>query len=779
MSDPIEDRVRQIEALVGEAAAVAHRHKMRSVSASHLLYVIAGTEEGRRVIEEMGGNPRRIRTFLEQAFNHSAEPGLSTGGTEIGKTIHRVTTSTIRRARENARPPQLRDILQEMTYLGEKCAITRQALIVGGVIETLPRRLDDDYMLEEEREAFADFRIEDEEEELTPFDEIPDDVDEDSNAPGETEEPEAVEAAGPAPAQGGEADEHFRAVVQATRDLTQMARNGELDDVIGRDAEIERIIETITKKKKPNLIIAGEPGVGKTALAEGLAIHLASGKAPEGLSRRPMLEVALSDLVAGARFRGDFEARMQALASLARKRNAILFLDEVHLIVGAGAASGRGGMDAANILKPALARGDITVIGATTPGEMREIRRDGALMRRFDLMTVEEPDTGQVRRILDEAVGSYVLHHQVLVEDDMLDLVVDLADRYLPAGRFPDKAFNLVDTACVLARKRGAGRVCADDVRRAIERNGGIRLTSPDESIRERVSRLEETISRRVFGQPEAVEALGRAARAALLGMNQGGTAGAYLFNGPSGVGKTEMAYAFAEAMGYPLVRIDMSEFMEKHAVSGLIGAPPGYVGYDRDGILVEAADKHGDMVLLFDEAEKAHPEVYDILLQILDNGSLRSADGRMVSFARAHVILSANIGAAEAEKPALGFGRETNAAEATKDALGKTFRKEMLARIRNRIQFGMPAEEARAGIVRKELDLAQRRYADSGYKVTFDETLVSWILSRPDSDGFAGRGLQDRILEEILDPVVTAFLEDPERRVAHVTLEGDRIILR
>jgi len=435
-------------------------------------------------------------------------------------------------------------------------------------------------------------------------------------------------------------------------------------------------------------------------------------------------------------------------------------------------------MDAANILKPALARGEITVIGATTPGEMRELRQDGALMRRFDLMTMKEPDTAKVRRILDEAVSTYVMHHEILFDDDMLDLVVGLCDRYLPALRFPDKAFNVIDHACVLARKREAPRVEAVDVRRAVERSGSVRLSPPDERTRISLETLEAALSSRVFGQPEAVRAMTTCARVSMLGMNQGGTAGAYLFNGPSGVGKTEMAYAFSQAMGFPLVRIDMSEFMERHAIARLIGAPPGYVGFDRDGILIAAADKHDDMVILFDEAEKAHPDVYDILLQMLDYGCIRSGDGRMVSFGRAHVILSSNIGATASGKTAMGFGRRTDAEEVSREAISATFRKEMLARIPNRIQFRAHSEEAKADIARKAFARARQRYADSGYDVVFSEALVAWILARPEGDGVGGRGIQDRIMEEIHNPVVSAFLADPSRRQAEVTVQDGCVVV-
>ncbi len=334
----------------------------------------------------------------------------------------------------------------------------------------------------------------------------------------------------------------------------------------------------------------------------------------------------------------------------------------------------------------------------------------------------------------------------------------------------------MIDQACVIARKRGAGRVNAEDVRMAVERNGSVRLTPPDEATRVRLETLDVAMGERVFGQPEAVDAMVRAARLSMLGMGQGGTAGAYLFNGPSGTGKTEAAYAFADSMGYDLVRIDMSEYMEKHSISRLIGAPPGYVGFDQDGILIAAADKYDDMVVLFDEVEKAHPDVYDILLQILDYGCCRSGDGRIVSFGRAHIILSANIGANDAEKSALGFGRRTDPEAVARDQVSKTFRRELLARIPSQIQFRPHSEDARTSIARKALDQARLRYGDSGYDVTFDDVVIGWVLEQPKGDGVGGRGIQERILELVHNPVVDAFLADPARRAAHVTVRDDRL---
>ena len=787
--DPIENKIRHIETLVGTAATMANSFHAKEVKPEHLLYVIAGTEEGRRVMEGMGGNPRRIREFLSRSFEATRGP-YRTQNLKLSDLLVRVTSEPIRAATSHGQVPGLRDIIREMAELGKDAVILRHALVIGGIMEPWEdgedvarglRAAAEDWSAaeilgvsesgkeagqesgQESGQTVSDPKITEEDfPDLFSHDDVPPDPAE-SDIPGEDDD-----------TPGKAESEHEAAVERATRDLSEIARAGGLDGIVGRDREIGFMLETISKRKKKNLIIMGDPGVGKTAMAEGLADYLSGTDVPESLKGRPVLEVAISDLVAGARFRGDFEARMQALMAMARRRRAILFLDEFHLVVGAGSSSSQGGMDAANILKPALARGDITVIGATTPGEMRDIRRDGALMRRFDILNLREPTSHETREILGDAVDRYVDHHEVLVSGEVLDVIVDLAGRYLTAAHFPDKAFNVLDTSCVIAARRGAGDVTTQDVRLAVERNGGPRLLTPGEDDMRRLSGLETALSKRVLGQDEAITALARATRAASLGMNQGGTAGAYLFNGPTGVGKTEMARAFADAMDLPLVRIDMSELMERHSVSTLIGSPPGYVGHENDGILISAADRFRNMVLLFDEAEKAHPDVHDILLQILDAGTVRAGDGRMVSLAGAHVILSANIGAAASERQSIGFGRETDPAEVAQDAIRGAFRKEMIGRIRNRIQFATPDRSVVREIVKKELEAARRTYGDRGIRVTFDDALVD-IVAGADIREYGMREIQDRILDRIHVPLTDAILNTSATRL-HVTGEDGRV---
>lgn len=796
MKNKIESDEHYVERLLTEAAVIAHNFKADEMRPEHLLYVISGTEEGRRTIESMGGTPRKIRAFLSSTFEfNAAQSTLTSDRTQISALMQRVIQPSVSEARLSKKPITLKAIIQQMIRLGDACRITREALRTGGLIEGGSMASPDDYNAYEEAEdqvlSGTDaapntphdgrFAIDD--------DEIPEDGPtetlQDIVEKAQSTEPVADGArlsdtvqGQPQQAPGIEVDEHHTAVLASIRDLSEQARRNMLDDVVCRDETISRIVDTLCRRTKRNVILSGEPGVGKSAIAEGLAAYLASDEAPEMLRNRPLLEVSLSDLVAGARFRGDFEARMRKLLDIARVRKAILFMDEFHTIMGAGASSG-GGMNASNILKPALARGDICVIGATTPFELREIRKDRALMRRFRLEVVEEPSTQVTRMIIDQAVGSYALHHEIMMGDDILDEVVALADRYLKDRQFPDKAFDLIDTSCVIAKRRGSETVSMSDLRGAIHQLGGPRLGKPDPARVTKVASLEAFLNTHVVGQKQATSQLSKAARLSLLGLQPGGIAGSYLFNGPTGVGKTEMAEKFAQGLGLPIVAISMSEFIERQSVARLIGAPPGYVGFEDEGILTAAGEAYPEFVLLLDEIEKAHPDVFDIMLQILDKGYLRAGDGRLVSFRGAHVILTANIGASESEKPAIGFGRQTDTAEVTEAAKARLFRKEFRARVQKEIQFNAIGEEELQLIATLELGKIARRLADSAVQVTFDADLAPYLAKLCRKDSFASRSLQDRIRTQISDQMVDVILDNGGADAVHVGINDGEISIQ
>jgi len=793
MKNQTEANEKQLERLLSEAAAVARNYRSAELRADHLLYVISGSEEGRRVIEGMGGRPRKIRRFLESTFEFNAGSVRSAPGRpEIGESLQATIHAPVVEARASGTPVTFRALLRQMLHLGDACHVTREALRSGGLLERDWRNRDEDFRIPEEVEQ----ALEADDDTEASSDDMQfgldlsdlDDVEETAcesvpSRPGQAgvpsergasaHEADRAQAAAEKPV---EICEHEKAAMAAMRDLTAAAQAGQIDDVVGREEIIERVVDTLCRRTKRNTILAGEPGVGKTAIAEGLALRMSSGEVPEQLASRPLLEVSLSDLVAGARFRGDFEARMGKLVEIARARRAVLFIDEMHMIVGAGATGAKGGMDASNILKPALARGEISVIGATTPGEMREIRKDGALMRRFQVEAVLEPSTAETREIIDQAVGSYVLHHEILFEDDMLDAVVALADRYLPQRRFPDKAFDLIDTACVIARRAAEPRVRIEHLRGAIHRLGGPRLGTPDPERVVRVKELEPRLNEIICGQEGAISELARGARISLMGLQPGGTAGSYLLNGPTGTGKSAMAEAFAAQLDLPLVRISMSEFIEKHSVSRLIGAPPGYVGYEEEGLLTRAGEMHPEFVLLLDEIEKAHPDIFDILLQVLDTGVLRAGDGREISLAGAHVIFTANIGAADAERNAIGFGRATDNEEIADDAVKRLFRKEFLARIQKRVQFARIGQDVLRRIATLELAKEAARLADSGIEVSFDESVAEDLAEKALNDAYAVRSLKLRIKDDVSDLLVEEILSSGGAGSLHVGLSDGKL---
>src|SRR5919112_2092966 len=461
---------------------------------------------------------------------------------------------------------------------------------------------------------------------------------------------------------GGEASEPASSTPtldEHSRDLTMMAREGKLDPVIGRSEEVEMTVEILSRRTKNNPVLIGDPGVGKTAIVEGLAQRIVNDEVPETLAGKRVLQLDLSGIVAGTQYRGQFEERLKKVIDEARENpeGQILFIDELHTVVGAGAAE--GSMDASNMLKPALARGELHVVGATTVDEYRKnVEKDAALERRFQPVLVGEPSVDDTIDILRGLKDRYEAHHRVKITEEAIIAAAELSDRYIADRFLPDKAIDLRDRVEALrseleeARggRRPVAEVTAEDIAEVVSRATGIPVSQLTEEERERLMRLEEQLHERVVGQEEAVEAVAEAIRRARAGLSDPNRPiGSFLFLGPTGVGKTELARTLAEALfgeEAAMVRIDMSEFQERHTVSRLVGAPPGYVGYEEAGQLTEAVRRRPYSVLLLDEIEKAHPDVFNILLQILDDGRLTDSQGRTVDFKNTVIIITSNMGA-------------------------------------------------------------------------------------------------------------------------------------
>ena len=627
-----------------------------------------------------------------------------------------------------------------------------------------------------------------------------------------------------------------KTLLEFSRDLTAMAREGRLDPVIGREKEIARALRILTRRTKNNPVLIGEPGVGKTAIAEGLAEKIAAGDVPEELLDKRILLLDLSGMVAGTKYRGEFEERIRAvLDEVRRDGNVILFIDELHTIVGAGSAE--GAVDAANILKPALGRGEIRVIGATTLEEYRKfIEKDAALERSFQSVQVGEPDEKQALQILQGLRPKYEAYHGLSIEDEALRTAVTLSKRYLPDRFLPDKAIDLIDEAAAgvklsarsaspelkaleekasaaardketairaqdyekAARLRDAEesfraqaaaerkkqareaektalRVTAEDIAAVVSNWTGIPVTRLNESESARLLTLEETLHARVVGQEDAVRAVARAIRRGRVGVKDPKRpVGSFLFLGPTGVGKTELSKALAEAVfgsEDAMIRIDMSEYMEKHTVSRLIGSPPGYVGYDEGGQLTEKVRRKPYSVVLFDEIEKAHEDVWNILLQILEDGVVTDAQGHKVDFRNTAVIMTSNIGAKSitAAGTPLGFApEEQKSADAQFAAvkaaviaeLRRTFRPEFLNRVDETIVFRRLSREDCAEIARRLLAQTVSRAAALGITLEADEECAVSLAERGYDVSYGARPLRRLIRSEVEDALATCLLD-------------------
>lgn len=620
--------------------------------------------------------------------------------------------------------------------------------------------------------------------------------------------------------------------------LTTLAKEGKLDPVIGRDSEITRIIEILSRRTKNNPVLIGEPGVGKTAVVEGLAQMIVDSKVPEVLKNKKVVSLDMSAMIAGAKYRGDFEERLKkSLNEIQQNGNIILFIDELHTIIGAGSAE--GAMDAANILKPLLSRGEVQIIGATTLSEYRKyIEKDSALERRFQSVIVDEPSTEDTINILKGLKDKYEAHHKVKISEDAIEAAVNLSKRYINDRFLPDKAIDLIDEACskiklksvtmpekitklekeikkvnkdkeeaIIAQsfedaakfrdkekelkkkleeeknkwkkseQKNEALVTSEDICDVISSWTKIPVSKLTKKESEKLKELDTKLKERVIGQDEAVEALARAIKRARVGLkDEKRPIGSFIFLGPTGVGKTELTKALAENLfgdENSMIRFDMSEFMEPHSVSKLIGSPPGYVGYDEGGQLTEQVRRKPYSIILFDEIEKAHPDVFNILLQILEDGRLTDSNGRTVSFKNTVIIMTSNIGARSiTENKTIGFMSKTDATkdyEKTKnevmDELKRAFRPEFLNRLDDIVVFKKLSEESVEKITRLMLKDFEKLVENKNIKISIDESLVKFIAKTGFDTVYGARPLrraiqsnvEDKFAEKMLDGEINA----------------------
>ncbi|SLN57163.1 ATP-dependent Clp protease ATP-binding subunit ClpA [Pseudoruegeria aquimaris] len=547
-------------------------------------------------------------------------------------------------------------------------------------------------------------------------------------------------------------------------DLNEKARKGEVDPLIGRDHEVERCIQVLCRRRKNNPLLVGDPGVGKTAIAEGLAKKIVEGQTPEVLSSATIYSLDMGALLAGTRYRGDFEERLKAVVTeLEEHPDAVLFIDEIHTVIGAGATSG-GAMDASNLLKPALQGGKLRCMGSTTYKEFRQhFEKDRALSRRFQKIDVNEPTVEDAVKILKGLKPHFEEHHDIRYTNDAIRTAVELSARYITDRKLPDKAIDVIDEAGAAQhlvaeskRRKTIGVKEIEDVVAKIARIPPKNVSKDDAEV---LKDLENTLKRVVFGQDKAIESLASAIKLARAGLREPEKPiGNYLFAGPTGVGKTEVAKQLADTLGVELLRFDMSEYMEKHAVSRLIGAPPGYVGFDQGGLLTDGVDQHPHCVLLLDEIEKAHPDVYNILLQVMDHGQLTDHNGRTVDFRNVILIMTSNAGAAEQAKAAIGFGRDRREGEDTA-AIERTFTPEFRNRLDAVVSFAPLGKEVILQVVEKFVLQLEAQLLDRNVTIELTKPAAEWLAEEGYDDKMGARPLGRVIQEHIKKPLAEELL--------------------
>ncbi len=564
--------------------------------------------------------------------------------------------------------------------------------------------------------------------------------------------------------EGGEGLSSGNPLEAYASNLNELARQGRIDPLVGREAEVERVAQILARRRKNNPLLVGEAGVGKTAIAEGLAKRIVDGQVPDLLASSVVYSLDLGALLAGTKYRGDFEKRFKSLLNELRRRpQAILFIDEIHTIIGAGAASG-GVMDASNLLKPLLSSGEMRCIGSTTFQEFRGIfEKDRALARRFQKVDVVEPSVEDTIGILKGLKGRFEQHHKIAYTDEALRAAAELAARYINDRHMPDKAIDVIDEAGAYQRLQPEERraACIDvaqveDIVAKIARIPPKHVTTSDKEL---LRNLERDLKLTVFGQDDAIDALSTAIKLSRAGLKAPDKpVGSFLFAGPTGVGKTEVARQLAKALGVDLVRFDMSEYMERHTVSRLIGAPPGYVGFDQGGLLTEAITKTPHCVLLLDEIEKAHPEVFNLLLQVMDHGTLTDNNGRKADFRSVILIMTTNAGAETAARASIGFTQQDHSSDAM-EVIRKGFTPEFRNRLDAIIQFGRLNHAIIKSVVDKFLTELQAQLEDKRVLLEVSESARGWLAERGYDAQMGARPMARLIQERIKRPLAEQIL--------------------
>ena len=725
-----------LEAAIHNALGHANQRKHELATLEHLLLALLDEPEASRVMKACGVDIEKLRKTIVAFLDEELEALISDiEGSEAAPTtgFQRVIQRAASHVQSSGR--------SEVTGANVLVAIFA------------------------ERESHAAYFLQ--EQDMTRYDAV------NYISHGVAKDPSYVEAR---PVKGAEAAPEPKAQAQSGKeaeetalqkycvDLNEKARKGDVDPLIGRDLEVERCIQVLCRRRKNNPLLVGDPGVGKTAIAEGLARKIVDGETPAVLAETTIFSLDMGALLAGTRYRGDFEERLKAvMKELENHPNAILFIDEIHTVIGAGATSG-GAMDASNLLKPALQSGSLRCMGSTTYKEYRQhFEKDRALARRFQKIDVNEPSVEDAFRILKGLKPYFEEHHDIRYTLDAIKSAVDLSARYIHDRKLPDKAIDVIDEAGaaqhLLPESRRRKTITSKEIEAVVAKIARIPPKNVSKDDAEVLKDLDKTLKRLVFGQDKAIEALASAIKLSRAGLREPEKPiGNYLFTGPTGVGKTEVAKRLAQTLGVELLRFDMSEYMEKHTVSRLIGAPPGYVGFDQGGLLTDGVDQHPHSVLLLDEMEKAHPDVYNILLQVMDNGKLTDHNGRTVDFRNVVLIMTSNAGATEQAKNALGFGRERREGEDTV-AGERTFSPEFRTRLDAVISFGALPKEVILQVVEKFVLQLEAQLLDRNVQIELSPEAAEWLADKGYDDKMGARPLGRVIQENIKKPLAEELL--------------------
>ncbi len=712
------------------------RRKHEFLTLEHLLYAMTTEDYGRILLEGCGASPALLRDQLEEFFSQNMELRDEDDMSEVIQTdgVQRVLESALHHIRSAGRDlVELGDVLAAMMEEDDAYAshyLKKQGVTRANVLE---------YISHGER----------------------------GNG-----------SIGVANMDNADKDPLARYAVE----LTAKAFAENIDPLVGREPELDRTVEVLCRRRKNNPLFVGEPGVGKTAIAEGLALRIVDGQVPDMFKSARIFALDMGSLLAGARYRGDFENRLKGvISSLKKVPNAILFIDEIHTIVGAGSTSG-GSLDASNLLKPVLANGEIRCMGSTTHEEFRNhLEKDRALSRRFQRIDIKEPSEAECLSILQGVQARYAAHHKVSYSASTIKAAVELSARHLQDRLLPDKAIDVLDEAGAYVRLKTAGpkkaKVGVNDIERVVARMAGIPERSVSSQEKQRLATLEKDVRARVFGQDIAVNQTVKAILRARAGLNrEQRPAGCFLFYGPTGVGKTELAKQLAQCLGIQFLRYDMSEYMEKHAVSRFIGAPPGYVGFEQGGQLTEAIRKAPYSLVLLDEIEKAHEDIYNVLLQVMDYGTLTDNSGRKADFRNVILIMTSNAGVREMTRANLGFGEKSleNLADKGLKAVENAFSPEFRNRLDAIIPFSGLSPDLMGNIVEKFVDQLATSLAERKVKIILTPDAKDWLVAKGYDPLYGARPLQRVIRNEIEDVLAQELLFGKLTRGGVVTIAAN-----